>query len=186
MNTIFQPRGTMLRIGLYLLLAVLCGCRTASHCFVGSQISIPNNDTSAPSIAGIDFHMPDGTIVSRKPGDGLSTQITVPSNGDVTVWVVVEDQEGVKDSQLFIAPIECSIDPANETESCSGPPLLSGPTANNLETNGVGGAGCTQRLTTQKVSITQSSTGSTSAQVTAKGINFGGQPVSSTKYVLSR
>lgn len=183
MNTSHQSKRTVLRGCLYLLLAALCGCSgRPSHCALGSEISIPASDSSAPIIVGIDFHMPDGSLVSRKPGDGLSQQIAVPSNGEVTVIVVVEDAEGVKDSQLFIAPFRCSFSPA----TCQSPGLLSGPTAGNPETNTVGGAGCTQRLATEKVTITKSATGSTNAEVSAKGFNFGGQQAETLIYTLSR
>ena len=186
MKTSYSKQRVVAYMWMLLWLVVLCGCKSASHCSVGTEITIPNNDNSAPTIVGIDFHMPDGSLVSRQPGDGLSTQITVPTNGDVTVIVAVKDDQGVKDAQLFAATIVCSIDPNNDLESCDGPGLLSGPTANNPETNTAGGVGCTQRLVTQKVNISKSSTGSQSVQISAKGINFGGQKVNFGNFILSR
>lgn len=185
MKTSYSKQRVVAYMWMLLWLVVLCGCKS-SHCSVGSETTIPNNDNSAPTVVGIDFHMPDGSLVSRKPGDGLSTQITVPTNGDVTVIVAVKDDQGVQDAQLFAATIDCSVDPNSGLESCSGPGLLSGPTASNPETNTAGGVGCTQRLVTQKINISASSTGSNSAEITAKGINFGGQKVNFGTFTLGR
>ncbi|HSJ86785.1 MAG TPA: hypothetical protein VK909_06205 [Anaerolineales bacterium] len=186
MVTFYSKQRAIAYIWMPLLLVGLSACKSASHCLVGGEITIPNNDNSAPTIVGIDFHMPDGSLVSRKPGDGLSNRITVPTNGDVTVIVAVQDDQGVKDAQLFAAAIDCSIDPSTGAESCSSPPLLSGPTASNPENNTAGEVGCTQRLVTQKINISKSSTGSNSVEISAKGINFSGQKVGSAIFTLSR
>jgi hypothetical protein len=189
MNTLHRIKRATDYAWVLLLLAALYGCGSgapASHCFIGSEITIPPNDTSAPTIKGIDFYMPDGSIISRTVGDGLSNQITVPTNGDVKVVVVVQDEQGVKDSQLFAAAKTCSVDPATNTMSCSGPGLLNGPTANNPETNAVGDVGCTQRLAAQTVNITKTATSWTTWEISAKGLNFGGQEVDTPIYTLGR
>ena len=185
MNSQHQLKHIIAYAWVLLLLVALSGCTTTGHCFVGSEISIPNNDTSSPVI-GIDFYMPDGSLISRTPGDGLSNQITVPTNGEVTVIVVVKDEQGVKDSQLFAASKNCSLDSTTNTATCSGPGLLSGPTASNPESNSIGEVGCTQRLATQKINITETPTSWNTVEISAKGINFGGQEVNTTIYILGR
>jgi hypothetical protein len=186
MNISYDKQRAIAYMWMLLLLVALSGCTSASHCLVGDEISIPNNDNSAPTIVGIDFHMPDGSLVTRTPADGLSKQIKVPTNGDVTVIVAVKDDQGVKDAQLFAASINCSIDPNAGTETCPSPPLLSGPTASNPETHTAGEVGCTQRLVTQKINISKSSTTSKIVEISVKGLNFGGQEVRDGIYTLSR
>lgn len=168
---------------------LIVACVPAQHCFVGSQITIPQADSTPPSV-GIDFHMPDGSIVSRTLGDGLPTRITVPSNGQVTIIANTNDAQGVKDSRIYAATKSCSEDSATGIGSCSGPGLLGNPTASNAESNSVGSEGCTQRIATQNVSVTKTTVGtrssSVSVEVSAEGVNFGRQVQRTTTYSLER
>ena len=168
---------------------LLAACGSTPHCFSGSQIAIPASDSTPPSVA-IDFHMPDGSIVSRTVGDGLPTSIAVPSNGQVTIFAVTRDAQGVRDSRIYAADKTCSEDLSTNIGSCSGPGLLGGPTASNAETNTAGSPGCTERIATQKVAVSKVTVGtrssSISVEVSAEGVNFGGQMQRSMLYSLHR
>jgi hypothetical protein len=162
---------------------------STGHCLVGSQVTIPTTDSTPPSVA-IDFHMPGGSIVSRSPGDGLSSRIAVPMNGQVSIYAVTRDAQGVRDSRIFAATKSCSEDLSTNLGSCSGPGLLGGPTASNPESNSAGSPGCTERLVIQKVTVSKTTTAarssSVSVEASAEGVNFGGQAQRTTTYVLER
>ncbi len=168
---------------------ILTACTTTGQrfCLGGSEITIPTTDSTPPAVT-IDFHMPGGSVVTRVPGDGLPREITVPTNGVVTILAFTNDAQGVKDSQIWAAARTCSGDGQNE--SCSGPGGLGTPSADNAEPNSVGQVGCTLRIAKQNVPVnsvtTQTRTGSVSQEVSARGVNFGGQTTRTPIYMLSR
>lgn len=167
---------------LFISIAAITGCNTASHCPVGQEIVIPASDTTDPSVV-IDFHLPNGSIVTVAPGSGVST-VPVAGGGKVTVIVNAKDGEGVQDSQIWAAPITIRIDPATGTASRSGPALLGNPTTSNRDGGSAGQKGCTERIASTNLEVTKSSTGSVSFQVHAVAVNFGGRNVSTPPITL--
>lgn len=160
----------------------------SSHCLIGSEVTIPGSDASKPSVV-IVFLMPDGSTPVKTDADPSST-ITVPANGIVSVIAVTRDPQGVKDSRIFAADIRCG-QAAGGPRTCTGPGLLGRPTASNPETNAVGQTGCTARLVSQNLQITDAtapngSSKTVSWEVHVEGENFGGQVTSTQMFTLSR
>ena len=164
-------------------LTTMTGCPNQSHCLLGQEIVIPQTDSTDP-IVTMDFHLPNGSIVTVTPGSATST-VSVPGGGNVTVMVNAKDSEGVRDSQIWAASITERIDPNTGTVSRAGPGLLGAPTANNADNGGPGQKGCTERLASTNLTVSKSATGSVSFEVTAAGVNFGGRTVRTTTVILA-
>jgi hypothetical protein len=164
-------------------ITMMTGCPNPSHCLLGQEVVIPQTDSTDPTVT-MDFHLPNGSIVTVTPGSATST-VSVPGGGNVTVMVNAKDGEGVRDSQIWAASITEKIDPNTGTVSRAGPGLLGAPTANNADNGGPGQKGCTERLASTNLAVSKSATGSVSFEVTAAGVNFGGRTVRTTTVILA-
>ena len=165
-------------------IAVMTACTntTTNHCTVGQEVAIPASDTTDPTIV-MDFHLPNGSIVSVTPGSGVST-VPVSGGGKVTVIVNAKDSEGVKDAQIWAASITTKIDPATGTASKTGPASFSAPTTSNPDSGSAGQKGCTERLATTNLEVSRTPAGSVSFEVHAVAVNFGGKNVSTPLVTL--
>jgi hypothetical protein len=159
--------------------AMIAGCRP---CPFGQEIVIPASDATDPSIV-MDFHLPNGSIVTVTPTSTPST-IKVPGGGQVTVLVKAIDSEGVQDAQIWAASIKYTIDPSTGTTSTSGPGLLSTPTASNRDGSSPGQKGCTERVVSQNLEVRKTSRGGIGYEVHAEGLNFGGRVISTPLITL--
>ena len=167
-----------LRLLIFITLAVvMTGCNpgSSSKCLVGQEIVIPSTDATDPTLV-MDFHLPNGTIVTVTPGAAIST-VPVPGGGRVTVIVNAKDPEGVQDAQIWAAGITSRTDPNTGATTQSGPGLLGAPTTSNRDNATAGQKGCTERIAQTNLEVSKSSTGSVSFEVHAVGINFGSKSV---------
>ena len=164
-------------------ITLITGCPNQSHCLLGQEIVIPSSDATDPSVV-MDFHLPNGSIVSVTPGSATST-IPVPGGGKVTVIVNAKDSEGIRDAQIWASSITERIDPNTGIVSRAGPGLLGAPTASNRDSGGPGQKGCTERLVSTDLEVHKSPTGSVSYEVSAAGVNFGGRTVRTTAVILT-
>lgn len=155
-----------------LLATVIAGCST---CPVGQEIVIPSSDGTGPSLV-MDFHLPNGSIVTVTPGSTTST-VDVPGGGKVTVIVNAKDGEGVQDAQIWAAGITWTTDPTTGITTRSGPGLLGAPTASNPDSRSPGEKGCTERVVSQNLEVHSTPRGGASYEVSARGLNFGGRDV---------
>lgn len=160
------------------LVTVMTGCPKQSTCPVGQEIVIPSADATDPSVV-MDFHLPNGNIVTVPPGSTTST-VPVPGGGRVTVIVNAKDSEGIQDAQIWAANITSRTDPNTGIISQSGPGLLGAPTTSNRDSGSAGQKGCTERIATTNLDVSKSNTGSVSYEVHAVGLNFGGKSVRTT------
>jgi hypothetical protein len=165
------------------VIMTMTGCPNQSHCLLGQEVVIPQTDSTDP-IVTMDFHLPNGSIVTVTPGSATST-VSVPGGGNVTVMVNAKDGEGVRDSQIWAASITERIDPNTGTVSRPGPGLLGAPTASNADNGSPGQKGCTERLASTNLAVSKSATGSVSFEVTAAAVNFGGKTVRTTAVILA-
>jgi hypothetical protein len=189
----FKERGTTMnaakhhfsRVGflkIFCLLAVsaMGGCVNnddfATCGLVGSRVVIPSSDTTDPAVV-LDFHLPDGQIVSVSSSSASPSSVTASSNGTVTLFAKASDDQGIRDVQLWIGTTTCSIDPSSGSLTCSGPTSGAAPTASNRDTRGPGETGCTERLVQHNLVVSYTPTSSTSHGVSARGVNFGGREV---------
>lgn len=168
---------TLLFLIFILLATGMTGCKpgNSSTCAVGQEIAIPSADTSDPSIV-MDFHLPNGNIVTVTPGS-TTTTVPVPGGGRVTVIVNAKDPQGVQDVQIWAASFTVRIDPNTGIGSQSGPGLLGAPTVSNKDNGTAGQKGCTERIATTNLDILKSPTANTNFEVHAVGLNFGGKSV---------
>ena len=168
---------TLLFLIFILLATGMTGCNSCNSrtCLVGQEIVIPSADTSNPSIV-MDFHLPNGNIVTVTPGS-TTTTVPVPGGGRVTVIVTAKDPEGVQDAQIWAAEFTVRIDPGTGTGSQSGPGLLGAPTVSNKDNGSAGQKGCTERTATTNLEVRKSPTANVNYEVHAVGINFGGKSV---------
>jgi hypothetical protein len=159
---------------LFIAVTAMTGCTNTAtnHCPVGQEVVIPASDTSDPAVV-MDFHLPNGTIVTVTPGSGVST-VPVPGGGRVTVIVNAKDSEGVQDAQIWAASITTKIDTATGTATKSGPALLTAATTSNRDSGSAGQKGCTERLATTNLEVSKSPAGSVSFEVHAVAVNFQG------------
>jgi hypothetical protein len=164
---------------LTIVAAAFTGC--TNHCKLGQEIVIPSSDTTDPSVV-MDFHLPNGSIVTVVPGSSTST-VPVPGGGRVTVIVNAKDSEGIQDPQIWAAEIKERINPGG-TVTRSGPGLLGAPTASNKDNGTPGQKGCTERLVSTNLEVSKSPTLSVSYEVHAVGVNFGGRNVSTPLVTL--
>lgn len=160
----------------------ITGCPGPSHCAVGQEIVIPSSDATDPSVV-MDFHLPNGSIVSVTPGSSTST-IPVPGGGKVTVIVNAKDGEGVQDAQIWAADFTYKVDPVTGIASRSGPGLLGAPTASNRDSGGPGQKGCTERVASTNLEVRKLPNGYTGYEVHAVGVNFGGRNMSTPLVTL--
>ena len=166
------------RFLIFILLATgMTGCNSCNSrtCAVGQEIIIPSADSTDPSIV-MDFHLPNGNIVTVTPGS-TTTTVPVPGGGRVTVIVNAKDPEGVQDAQIWAAEFTVTIDPNTGIGSQSGPGLLGAPTVSNKDNGSAGQKGCTERIATTNLDIRKSPTSNTNYEVHAVGLNFGGKRV---------
>ena len=105
----------------------------------------------------------------------VPSTITVPGGGTVTLVAKASDNQGVQDVQLWIGTRSCSF--TGGIATCSGPGLLGAPTASNRDSGTAGRNGCTERLVKENLVVRNTSTGSVSHDVQARGENFGGREV---------
>ena len=164
-------------------ITAITGCPNPSHCLLGQEVVIPQADSTDPLVT-MDFHLPNGSIVTVTPGSSTST-VSVPGGGNVTVMVNAKDSEGVRDSQIWAASITERIDPATGVVTRAGPGLLGAPTSSNPDNGGPGQKGCTERLASTNLTVHKSPTGSVSYEVSAAGVNFGGRTVRTTAVILA-
>lgn len=157
-----------------ILAIAITGC--PKHCPLGQEIVIPAADATDPTVV-MDFHLPNGSIVTVTPTSGPST-IPVPGGGRVTVIVNAKDSEGVQDSQIWAADIKYKIDPNTGVTTQTGPGLLGAPSASNRDSGSQGQKGCTERVATINLDVNKSPTAALSQEVHAVGVNFGGKSVS--------
>ena len=167
-----------LRFLIFTILAIgMTGCNSckSSHCLVGQEIVIPSADATDPSLV-MDFHLPNGTIVTVTPGSTTS-MVPVPGGGRVTVIVNAKDPEGIQDAQIWAAEIRTRTDPGTGTTTQSGPGFLGAPTVSNKDSGTAGQKGCTERVATTNLDVRKSATDSVSYEVHGVGLNFGGKSV---------
>jgi hypothetical protein len=164
------------------MMAVTIACTTTNHCPVGQEVLIPASDTTDPSVV-LDFHLPNGTIVTVTPGSGIST-VPVPGGGNVTLIVNAKDSEGIQEAQIWTASITTKIDPVTGVVSKTGPASFSTPTASNRDSGSAGQKGCTERLATTNLQVSKTSTGSVSYEVHAVALNFSGRNASTPLVIL--
>lgn len=162
----------------FLILSILANAITgcSNHCPLGQEVVIPSSDATAPSI-GMDFHLPNGSIVTVTSGSATST-VPVPGGGRVTVIVNAKDSEGIQDAQIWAADIRYKTDPNTGITTQSGPGSLGAPTASNKDVGNPGQKGCTERIATINLDVSKSPTAAVSKEVHAVGVNFGGKSVS--------
>jgi hypothetical protein len=165
---------------LSIITAAMTGC--TSHCPLGQEVVIPSSDATDPSVV-MDFHLPNGSIVTVTPASTTST-VPVPGGGKVTVIVNAKDPQGIQDSQIWAASITTKIDPNTGTATRSGPGLLGAPTASNRDSGSAGQKGCTERVVSTNLEVSKSPTGSVSYEVHAAGVNFGGKNVATPLVTL--
>lgn len=170
--TLASPRSLLFAVIALSLPWAVTGC---GSCPNGQEIVIPASDGTAPSIV-MEFHLPNGNTVAVTSTATPST-ITVPGGGTVTVIVNAKDAEGIQDVQIWAAEITVTNNP-DGTVSKAGPGLLGAPTASNPDGRTAGQKGCTERVVSQNLTVTKNSHGSTSFEVSARGINFGGTTAS--------
>lgn len=163
-----------------LILTAITGCKT---CQFGQEIVIPSSDATKPTIV-MDFHLPNGSVVTVTPGSTTSS-VAVPGGGTVTVIVNTNDDEGVKSSEIWAADIKETTDPNTGLVTRVGPGLLGAPTASSTNTNGPGQKGCTEGVASQDLIVHRTANASVSFEVSARGVNFGGQQVSTPVVTLS-
>lgn len=149
-----------------LIVTAIIGCQT---CPFGQEIVIPSSDTTKPTIV-MDFHLPNGNVVTVTPGSGISS-VAVPGGGTVTVIVNSKDDEGVKSSEIWAADIKETTDPNTGLVTKVGPGLLGAPTMSNTDTKGPGQKGCTERVTQQNLEVHKTTNSSVSFEVSARGVN---------------
>lgn len=165
---------------LSIITAAMMGC--TSHCPLGQEIVIPSADGTDPSV-GMDFHLPNGSIVTVTPGSATTT-VPVPGGGKVTVIVNAKDPQGIQDAQIWAADITTKINPATGITTRSGPGLLGAPTASNRDSGSQGQKGCTERVVSTNLEVSKSPTGSVSFEVHAVGVNFGGKNIATPLVTL--
>lgn len=158
---------------LSLISAAITGC--TSHCLLGQEIVIPSSDATDPSVT-MDFHLPNGSIVTVTPSSGPSS-IPVPGGGKVTVIANAKDSEGIQDAQIWAAEFTIRVDPSTGIASKSGPGLLGAPTASNRESGTPGQKGCTERVVSTDLEVRKLPNGHTGYEVHAMGVNFGGRKI---------
>ncbi|MDR4505826.1 MAG: hypothetical protein MRK01_13725 [Candidatus Scalindua sp.] len=167
-------------IALMILLAIsMTGCPT---CQFGREIVIPSSDRTDPTIT-MAFLLPDGNTVSVTPGSTI-TRVAVPGGGTVLVSATAQDDEGVRDAQIWAASITWTTDPIAGITTVSGPGLLGRPTASSRDSDGPGQVGCTSRVALQSLEVRKTSRGGVSYEVHASGVNFGGRTVSTPSVKL--
>ena len=163
----------MLQFGSLMIAVIgITGCQT---CPFGQEVVIPSSDTTPPTVV-MDFHLPNGTVVTVTPSS-MTSIVAVPGGGRVTVIVNAKDSEGVQDAQIWAAAITTTIDPNTGIATRSGPGLLGAPTASNPASGSPGGKACTERVVSQNLDVSSNSQGSVAFEVSARGVNFGGRDV---------
>jgi hypothetical protein len=168
-----MKKTNMLRLILPMIAVVgITGCQT---CQFGQEVVIPSSDATPPTVV-MDFHLPNGTVVTVTPGSAIS-RVAVPGGGRVTVIVNAKDPEGIQDAQIWAAAITTTIDPNTGLATRSGPGLLGAPTASNPANRSQGGKACTERVVSQNLDVRSNSRGRVSFEVSARGVNFGGGDV---------
>jgi hypothetical protein len=162
----------------FLSAVTVIGCQDggSSKCLLGREVTIPSSDATAPAMA-VDFHLPDGRIVSVSSNAPPPSSPIRSPNGKVTILAKASDDQGVRDSQLWVGTRTCSIDPNAGTVSCSGPGLQGSPTVSNRDPSGPGQKGCTERLVSYNLTISRTPTGSVSYEIDGRGVNFGGREI---------
>jgi hypothetical protein len=156
----------------------MIGCQGGgpSRCQLGREVTIPSSDATAPAMV-VDFHLPDGQIVSVSSNAAPPSAPIRSPNGRVTILAKASDDQGVRDTQLWVGTRTCSLDPNTGTESCSGPTLQGSPTVSNRDPSGPGQIGCTERLVSHNLTVSRTPTRSVSFEIDGRGVNFGGREV---------
>jgi hypothetical protein len=174
------------------VLFALSGC----HCqdIGGTDITIPTSDLTRPELQ-VTFQMPDGAVITRPTSNENNPFLTgevgdvirVPTDGTILISARSVDPQGAKEIKIFAAEKTCS--ESGATVSCSGPDLLSGPSASSVDTDPPGGKGCTVIQAIHSVDVYRTAGATTASnewEIWLEGLNFGGQSTRSGFFYLSR
>jgi hypothetical protein len=129
----------------------------------------------------MDFHMPNGQIITVTPTSGPNT-VTITSPSDtVAVWASATGANGIQDIQIWADQITWITYPNGGTAQ-SGPGLMGGPSASSPDNSTPGQSGCTERVANQNLTVSHlvghGIDKRVSFDVFATGLNFSGVKVS--------